>query len=72
MNPIGLFIVAAGLFSLAGGVYNWEWFMNHRKARFMSTILSRTGARIFYVILGLVLVGFGILITLGIVRDKQG
>ena len=72
MNPVGLLIVAAGLFGVAGGIFNWEWFMNHHKARFMCTILTRTGARIFYVVLGLGLVVLGILITMGIVQDSGG
>ena len=29
----GLIIVLAGVFSIAGGAFDWEWFMNHRKAR---------------------------------------
>jgi hypothetical protein len=69
MNPFGLLIVAAGLFGMAGGVFDWDWFMNHRKARFMCAILSRNGARIFYVLLGLGLVVLGTLLTTGVIQD---
>ncbi|MEM6446910.1 MAG: immunity 17 family protein [Cyanobacteria bacterium J06642_2] len=55
-----IFCILAGLFTIAGGVFNWNWFMNSRRARLFVRILSRTGARIFYVLLGLVLVGIGI------------
>ena len=72
MNPIGILIVIAGLFSVAGGAMDWEWFMNHRKARFLCTILSRTGARIFYVVLGLGIAVLGVLVTMGIVSDAGG
>ncbi len=68
MNPIGLLLVFAGLFSVAGGVCNWEWFMTHRKARFMTAILTRTGARIFYIALGAFITVMGIVVTLGIVE----
>lgn len=68
MDPRGLFLVAAGLFAAAGGIFNWEWFMNHRKARFMCTILTRTGARIFYIALGAVLAVLGLAITLGFIQ----
>jgi hypothetical protein len=67
MNLFGLVFVAAGAFSLLGGVCDWEWFMNSRKARFMVTILSRNGARIFYSILGLLIIVFGIVVTMGII-----
>ncbi len=70
MNPWGLFFIAAGLFSAAGGMFDWEWFMNHRKAQFMSTILSRTGARIFYVIVGAALAILGTMMAAGLVRDS--
>ncbi len=65
MNLFGLFFVAVGVFPLLGGVCDWEWFMNSRKARFIVTILSRNGARIFYAVLGIVIVIFGILVTMG-------
>ena len=67
MNLVGLFFVAAGLFSIAGAWFDWNWFMNARKARFMVRILSRNGARIFYGCLGLGLLIFGILGTFGII-----
>ena len=71
MNPIGLLIVAAGAFAIAGAIFNWNWFMNHRRARFLVRVLSRTGTRIFYGILGLALTILGILGTLGIVDMSQ-
>lgn len=67
MNLMGLFFVGAGLFSMAGAWFNWNWFMNARKARFMVKILSRNGARIFYGGLGFGLLIFGILGTLGVI-----
>jgi predicted small integral membrane protein len=67
MNPFGLIIVAAGAFSMLGAICDWEWFMNARKARFMVTILTRNGARVFYGVLGLALVVLGILGATGII-----
>lgn len=68
MNGAGLFFVAIGLFPIAGAYFNWDWFMNDRKARVFVAFLGRTGARIFYALLGIGLVVFGILITLGIIH----
>lgn len=51
---------AGGVFSLAGAIFNWDWFMNSRRARFFAKILGLNGARIFYAILGFFLIGLGI------------
>jgi len=69
MNPIGLLFVAVGLFAAAGGIFDWEWFMNHHKARLRCSILTRTGARIFYVVLGLGLLVLGVLITMEVIQN---
>jgi hypothetical protein len=71
MNLLSVFFVAAGIFSILGGACDWDWFMNARKARFMVTILSRSGARIFYCLLGLGLVVLGVLGTMGIIDMNQ-
>ncbi|MHC4253428.1 MAG: immunity 17 family protein [Planctomycetota bacterium] len=67
MNPYGLIFVAAGVFSMLGAICNWEWFMNSRKARFLVRIATRTGARVFYGLLGLALVVLGVLTTMGVI-----
>ena len=71
MNPIGLILVAGGLFSICGAAFDWDWFINSRKAQFFVAILGRTGARIFYGVLGVVVVIMGTLITLGILKDAR-
>ena len=66
MDFTGLLFIAAGVFALCGAGFQWNWFMNHRKARFITSIAGRTGARIFYGVLGMVLVVFGTLVAAGI------
>ncbi|MEZ6055708.1 MAG: immunity 17 family protein [Planctomycetaceae bacterium] len=68
MNPIGLLFIAVGAFAACGGIFNWEWYMNSRRARFFSAILSRTGARIFYVIVGTGIAVLGAMVTGGLVE----
>ena len=63
MNPVGLILVAAGVFSICGAVFDWEWFINSRKAQLWVTLLGRTGARIFYAVLGAILCVVGIAAT---------
>ncbi len=54
-----ILLVFAGLFSIAGAILDWEWFMTSRRAAMFVRLLGRTGARIFYALLGLFLVGVG-------------
>jgi hypothetical protein len=71
MNPAGLLFVALGIFCISASVLDWEWFMGHRKARFLIGIIGRRGARIFYSLLGTVLVVLGALTTAGIVQHTR-
>jgi drug/metabolite transporter superfamily protein YnfA len=63
MNIGGLLVVAVGLFTFGGGYYQWPWFMNNRRARFVATMLSRTGARVFYMLMGALIALFGVFMT---------
>lgn len=71
MNPVGLFLVAAGLFSICGAAFDWDWFINSRKAQLFVALFGRNGARIFYGILGTVIVIMGALVTLGVIRNSS-
>ena len=67
MNLFGLLFVAAGVFSIVGAVADWDWYMNSRKARLMVMLLSRNGARIFYVLLGTGICLLGMMVLLGVI-----
>lgn len=53
-----------GLFSIAGAVFNWDFFFSNRKARVFVRLLGRTGARIFYGILGIAIIVMGIMVVI--------
>ena len=67
MDPWGFLIAAAGLFTVTMAALDADWFMNNYKARVFVYLFRRTGARIFYVLLGTALVVGGFLIAFGIV-----
>lgn len=69
-EPLGLLPVAIGLFAIAGGLFNWDWFMSSRKARVIVKFVGRGGARIFYCVLGVAAIVLGLLITLGIIASR--
>jgi hypothetical protein len=54
---MGLVVGVSGLFMLWGGLSNSEWFMGFRQAQFVISAFGRTGARIFYVVVGVVALG---------------
>ena len=58
-------LFAVGLFSITCAVMDWDFFMNSRRARLFVAIFGRTGARIFYVILGLAISGVGVAGAIG-------
>ena len=66
-EPLALLLVLGGLFAIAGGVLDWDWFMNHRKARLFVGLLGRSGARVFYCLLGLTIAVIGLLVTFGFI-----
>jgi hypothetical protein len=69
MNPVGLLLVAAGIFCVCGAVLNWDFFMNNSRAWLFVKIFGRNGARFFYVLLGAAITIGGVLMTLGIITD---
>ena len=71
MNPVGLLLIAVGLFSVCGGAFDWDFFLNSRKAQFYVSIFGRTGARIFYVILGIAFAVLGTMMALGVLKDAS-
>lgn len=71
MNPLGLLLVAVGLFAICGAALNLEWFMNHRKARFVRNVFGGFGARIFYGLLGTGLVTLGVLVAIGVIQQRR-
>ena len=60
-----ILFILVGLLSVAASYFNWDWYFNNYRARFLVKIIGRRGARIFYTLLGLFLVGLGTAILLG-------
>lgn len=60
-----ILFILVGLLSVAASYFNWDWYFNNYRARFLVKIIGRRGARIFYTVLGLFLVGLGLSILVG-------
>lgn len=57
-----LAMVLSGLFTIAAGIANWDWYFNGIKARPLITLMGRQKTRVFHVLLGFALIIWGILI----------
>ena len=55
----GLFALA-GIVSILAAVLNWDWFFNTQNVQFIVKNVGRKHARLFYGILGLILVATAI------------
>lgn len=55
--------ILAGLFTIAAAVLDWEWFFTNRRAAPFVRVFGRSGARIFYGLLGvgILVLGFSML-----------
>ena len=69
MDYKGLIFSLIGVFTLVCAYYEYEWFMNNRKVRFLSKILGRRSrARVFYIGLGILMITLGILGTFKVIN----
>ena len=71
MNIFGLTLLAIGLFSICGAVFDWDWFMLSRKGQRMVDRLGRSRARRLYGLMGFAMSVFGGLVTLGLVEVQD-
>ena len=67
MNVIGLLVVAIGVFSSGTAIFDWDWVMNNRRARLLSNLITRPGARVVYGVLGVGAIVVGVLMTSGLI-----
>lgn len=70
MNFRGLIYILMGSVSLLGALRGYEWFVNHPKARFVARWLTPRGARIFYAVVGIILIIVGTLLLTGVIVRK--
>jgi hypothetical protein len=71
-NYISLFFIGVGLLAFCGAAFDWDWFLNARKARAFVALLGRGGARVFYGLLGATLITLGALMAMGVIAGPPG
>ena len=68
---VGTVAVSVGLLALTSAIGNWDWPYRLGMARRVESRFGRRGARIFYAILGALLVALGVAIALGFGPNKS-
>ena len=68
---MGWLFMAAGAFSLCGAAFDWDFFMNSRRARLFVRLFGRNGARVFYGLLGAAIVVLGVLHVAGVIGTGE-
>ena len=51
----GIF-VAVGLFAILASIFNWDWFFQSQNTQFIVHNVGRKQARMFYALLGLLMI----------------
>lgn len=69
---MGIVIALTGALIAAAGAFEWNWFVNHRKARRLTSLIGRGAARGVYVGVGLAAVVTGVLMALGVLDLSDG
>ena len=64
---MGIVFIAVGVFTFIVAILDLEFFMNFRKARNLSRLITRNGARLLYTIIGIGLIALGILAVTGVI-----
>ena len=57
-------LFVSGALCIFCSIMDYDWFMNHRKAKFFVNIFGRIGTRIFYIILGAVVMFLSLMMSI--------
>lgn len=49
----GFLLIVTGLSSFLAALFDWDWWFESPKVRIFTRLFSRTGARFFYGVLGI-------------------
>lgn len=52
--------VLVGIISILAASFNWDWFFNAQNSQFIVRNMGRKHARLFYAVLGLIMIGTGV------------
>ncbi|MEM7737275.1 MAG: immunity 17 family protein [Deinococcota bacterium] len=53
-------LVVAGCLRLAVSVFNWRWYIDGHRGRFLAWVYGPQGARIFFAVVGSLMMAVGV------------
>ncbi len=56
-----ILFMAAGLFSILGAYFEWNFFYKNRKVQRIIRLFGKSGAKIFYIVIGLIIFSIALL-----------
>ena len=62
---VGAFAVLSVIVIILGAIFDWDFFFSHWKARRAVNFFGRNGARILYIVLGVIMIFCGIMMLIG-------
>ncbi len=65
---INILFIVVGVFILIVSIMNWDWYFDSTKAQRLIRLIGRTGTRIFYGIISLLLIIFGVCSITGVFK----
>jgi hypothetical protein len=68
---VGSVAIVIGAFALVAAVLNWDWYYQLDKARWLESWCGRSGMRVFYGLLGIVLIMLGSAIAMGFSLNQE-
>ena len=68
---VGAVAMILGGVCLAAAVFNWPWYFELHKSRWIERLCGRVGARIFFALIGIGLIVLGGAIALGFLNNRS-
>ncbi len=68
---VGAVAIALGLITMSAAIFKWEGAYQLHKVRWIESLCGRRGARLFFVVLGLLLILLGGAVALGYGLNKS-
>ena len=62
---VGFLTIVLGSVVVLAAIFNWQWYYDLRKARWVESMCGRQGARIVFAVLGVALIVLGGAIAVG-------
>lgn len=62
---VGLVTIALGSVVVLAAIFNWQWYYELHKARWVESVCGRQGARVIFAVLGVALIVLGGAIAVG-------